>query len=100
MIIINTTFFVVDTHQNLFLNWVKNRYIPRMIELEYFSSPRFFKILSKQEPGTSSYSLQFESVGSLAKQKWEEEYSQHLEMEIRLNFNENVLSFSTLLEQL
>jgi hypothetical protein len=100
MIVFNTTFLVSDAYLEIFLDWAKNQHIPRMMETSYFNTPRFYKILAQQEKGSTSYSLQFESQTVEQINEWEEKYQQELLREMALMFEENVLSFSTLLEVL
>ena len=99
MLTINTTFFVSDTHLNQFLKWVNDVYIPKMMATEHFSASRFYRILSQQEQDSTGYSLQFEFAAPELYQHWENIYQPELHSELKLLFNENVLSFSTLLEQ-
>jgi hypothetical protein len=98
--IINTTFFVADTHQDIFLKWLNNNYVPRMLETPHFSSYRFYKVLAEQEPGVSGFSLQFDFSEKEHHITWHKIYQPALQSELKLLFEENVLSFSTLLEQI
>ncbi len=100
MLIINTTFFVVDAQLDFFLQWINEKYVPRMKNLEHFSTHRLCKILSQPEPGTCSFSLQFELTDPKAYRQWENIHQRELQQELKLIFGENVLSFSTLLEQM
>jgi len=100
MLTINTTFFVADTHLNPFLKWINDIYVPKMMKTEHFSASRFYQILSQKEQDSTGYSLQFEFATPELYQHWENVYHVELQEELKLLFNENVLSFSTLLENL
>jgi len=100
MFTINTTFFVSDTHSTPFLKWVNDVYIPNMLKTKHFSTHRLYKVFAEQEPGATGFSLQFEFSEKEYHETWHEFYQPELQTELKLLFEENVLSFSTLLEHI
>jgi hypothetical protein len=99
MLVINTPFFVATTHLDQFLKWVSNVYVPNMMKTDHFSASRFYQVLSHQEQDSTGYSLQFEFAEPALYRHWEDRHHAALQEELKLLFNEHVLSFSTLLKQ-
>ena len=100
MLTINTTFFVSNAHLEAFLNWINNKYIPKMLDTPHFMTFRLYKIVAEQEPDATSFSLQFVFTEKEHCEHWHEAYQPALQSELKSVFNENVLSFSTLLEEI
>lgn len=100
MLTINTTFFVSTSYLDVFLSWIKQQYIPQMLETKQFVSPRFCQILSNQADDTESFSLQFDLISEHTREEWELVFQEKTQKELQLLFNEHVLIFSTVFKQL
>lgn len=97
MIIYNTTYHVdLDVEEN-FIIWIKEVYIPSVLEHDVLHNPRFHKILSHTQPGQTNYALQWEVESPGALHKWHMEHAGFPATELTKIFEEKVLSFDTLM---
>lgn len=98
MLVYNTTYHAEESVAENFLIWLNEAYIPEMERGGLLRNPRLLKILSHQEEGNISFSLQWEVESSAVLHRW------HLETGIKLNeqmlavFKDKVIGIPTLME--
>lgn len=97
MLIYNTTFQVDDEIHDNFIIWIKESYIPQVMEHGTLKAPRICKVLSHREEG-SSYSLQWEVESSGLLHRWHMEQGLKLNEELTKIFANKVIGFPTLME--
>ena len=59
MILFNTTFMVDDGVHDDFIRWVKADHLPACEELSLLDGQKFFKLLDSDEPGATTYCIQY-----------------------------------------
>lgn len=99
MIIFNTTYCIDSAIHDECLGWFINNYIPVAILSGQVKSPTLARIYSQNEDEGENYSLQFkvESVEEL--QMWYKTTGDKLQTVLNEKFGEQVLSFTTLMEE-
>ena len=97
MIIFNTTYHADNARKDEFIGWLKESYIPAVLEHGLLQEPQLTRIFADNEEGTS-LSLQFKSPDTQALERWHEECGKALLAEMQKRFGDQVLGFSTLLE--
>ena len=97
MLIYNTTYQVSDDVLQNVLIWIKECYIPQVLQLGYLSSPRLCRVLSHLDDG-HSYSLQWEVESSAILHQWHLKQGSVLNEELIKIFKDKVVGFPTLLE--
>ncbi len=98
MIIYNITFHIDNKVLDECLIFFKKEYIPKAIANKILENPRFCKILSHSEDGSTSYSLQFQVKNLDALNNWWKECGNLLNEQLVKRFSEQVMGFTTLLE--
>lgn len=98
MLLYNTTYTLEAEVERNFLIWIKECYIPQVIEDGKLHSPRLMKILSHSEDGTLSYSLQFEVKDSSTLHAWHLSKGRFLNEELLKVFKDKIIGFPTLME--
>ena len=100
MLIYNTTYHTDESVENDFLIWMNEVYIPEIEKTGFLHNPRLLRILSHQEEGNVSFSIQWEVESSAILHRW------HLESGVKLNeqmlaiFKDKVIGIPTLMEVL
>ena len=84
MIIFNTTYHADHSRKDEFISWLKNFYIPAVLEHGALQG--------------ISLSLQFKSPDTDTLERWHEECGETLLCDMKKKFGKQVLGFSTLLE--
>jgi len=97
MLIYNITFHTEDSVHDHFLIWLKESYIPEMVEHEILKSPRLCRLLSHHDEGTA-YSLQWEVQDSANLHRWHMEKGKSFNEELTKIFKDKVVGFPTLME--
>jgi hypothetical protein len=98
MLIYNTTYNVDTEVARNFYIWLHEVLVPEIELQQILSNPRLLKILSYQEDGNSSFSLQWEVESSLLLHHWYVKNGVKMNEEMNKIFGEKVISFSTLME--
>lgn len=101
MIIYNTTFAVEVAALESFFAYLKQTYIPALLEGKILRQPRLSKILSGEGGEENvNLALQFEVESTEALEQYlQAEGRQHLEA-LSLNFGSSVLGFSTMMNHI
>ena len=97
MLIYNTTYQVSDDVQQNFLIWIKECYIPQVLQFGYLSNPRLCRVLSHLDEGFS-YTVQWEVESSALLHQWHIKQGSVLNQELIKIFKDKVVGFPTLLE--
>lgn len=100
MLIINTTFQVSESCEEEWTRWVRTKYIPEVIAPGLLVEPRFYKLLIENEAGNQSYAIQFQVKDLDTLDSWFKKYGEKLQTVLNERFQEKVLSFSTVMENL
>ena len=110
MIIFNTTYHADNARKDEFIGWLKESYIPTVLEHGLLQDPQLTRIFADNEEEGTSLSLQFKSPDTQALERWHEEcgeallaemqkrFGDQLLAEMQKRFGDQVLGFSTLLE--
>ncbi len=100
MVIINTTFLVSDKVYGSWMKWLREDYIPFMLESGTLSDVQAAKVLSDEVQEGTSVSVQFRADDLATLQLWRSKYEFKIQMNCVRKFGEEVLFFSTVLEVL
>lgn len=99
MLIYNTTYHLEEEVEENFIIWLKEVLIPEVEQQEALRNPRICKILTAQEDGQVSYSLQWEVENSTILHRWHIKHGTHAKDQIKKIFQEKVLGFDTLMKK-
>ncbi len=99
MLIYNTTYHLDEKDEKNFIIWIKETYLPQVLEHNSLMNPRFCKVLSHKDEGVS-YSLQWEVDNSEILHQWYREQGNQMAVELTSIFKDRLVGFSTLLEVL
>lgn len=100
MVTINTTFHVEDKINLDFIAYMKNTYIAEAVTDKLLTNARLCKIHSQELPEGQSYSVQFsfDSLDDL--DNWDKNKGIKLNEELVNHFQDKIVGFSTLLEEI
>jgi hypothetical protein len=98
MILYNVTINIDKEFEQSWLNWIKEKYIPYVMETGLFQSNKFFRLLNETENSGSTYSLQFFTETLDAAEKYLETYAPTITNEHLDAFRHQHVAFMTLLE--
>lgn len=98
MLIFNITFLVNDNRVPEWLDWVRNEHIPFMLESGDFTESQLARVMSHQQDGSISYSVQYRIADLKSLERWNHQYGTQLSGDCRSRFGEEVLFFSTTLK--
>jgi len=99
MIIYNTTFHLEDNIEELWLKWMKETYIPLLLDTSLFTKQLFCKVLVDESMGGKTYSLQLFVRDMNTYNQYDNEYANKAKAVLKSKWRNQVLTFSTLLEQ-
>ena len=77
MIIFNTTYHADHSRKDEFISWLKNFYIPAVLEHGGLQEPQLTRIFAENEEEGISLSLQFKSPDTDTLERWHEECGKH-----------------------
>jgi hypothetical protein len=99
MLLYNVTVGIDKEVEAEWLQWIKEKHIPDVLNTGMFVSSRMFKVLHDQDDGTISYSIQYfaESIDQV--QQYLEVYAPVLIEEHRNKFANKHVVFQTLLQE-
>lgn len=100
MKIYNITFIVEDSVQEDWLKWVKETHIKMVLDTCCFSSARFSKICSHNEPNAKNFSIQFFTEKENGISEYLNNYAPKIKHEIITTFKNKVLFFETEMDYL
>lgn len=99
MFLYNETFGIDPSSEETWIRWMKEVYIPGVINTGMFNSFRFFKVLHESEDGTVSYSVQFFSSSINDVQQFLEVHAPPIVKKLHENFKDKHVAFRTLLQE-
>lgn len=100
MIIYNTTFHVEKVIKEHFLLFLRDEYIPFVTKDRTLKSPRLTRVFSQNEYDGYSYALEFKVDDVDALETWQKLYAKEIQTMLYNKFNQQVLSFATLLQHI
>ena len=98
MILINTTFHVAHGLEDQWTAWAYDVYIRTALSAGY-QLPLLMRIISEEENGGTTYALQIQAVGHSEATDWLDKLQPGLLSEIGRRWGENVLHFTTMMEE-
>lgn len=100
MLVFNTTYTLPNADARNFVIWTHQVYIPKATQSELLSNPRLLRILSHKDQETECFSLQFNVESSALLHKWYSEVGKALSDEMLKMFEERIVGFSTIMEEI
>lgn len=97
MFLVNTTFLVADGLEDEWVDWAYGVYVPAAVA-DGGRCTLLMRILSPQ-PEASSYALQVQWSDAAAASRWRNEYQPVLLDEMARRWQQRVLHFTTLMEE-
>lgn len=98
MTLLNTTFHVHTSVNDLFIKWVKAIYIPKAMECKHFSNPIFTRIMTQVDPEVTSYAVQLQASSHPEAEAWHDSMGAQLKEALAREVGERVLHFTTYME--
>lgn len=96
MIIVNTTFYIDETLEERFLNWIRQSYAPACTLADISVA----RILVNVEEGMSAFAVRMYSHDITGATAWTEREMPLLIAPLSAEFGERVLHFTTLMESI
>ncbi|MDD3789149.1 MAG: DUF4286 family protein [Petrimonas sp.] len=98
MIIYNTTYHVAEGNQLDFVNFMKEKFIPKAVESGLLTNPRLSRVFGKHEDDGYSFALEFTADNMAALEKWNDEHSRDVYALLLKGFADKVSGFTTLMQ--
>ena len=99
MVLVKTTYQVAAPCESNWTEWLKTTYIPAVTHSGLLVNPKLFRLLVEEEPETKHYALQFAVADLETLEAWFEATGKTLQHSMGQVFKEEVLGFTTLMEQ-
>ena len=100
MILYNVTIGIDLDIENEWLEWMVTKHIPKVMATGMFQEYKIFKVLSQEDQGSSSYSIQYFSDTIEKVVKYLDEFAPSLVEEHRQKYINRHVAFRTMLEQI
>lgn len=99
MVLYNVTIGIDTDAEEEWLNWMKNKHIPAVMDTGMFLEYKMFKVLSQEEEQSVSYSVQYfaQTVDKVV--EYLNNYAPKLVEEHRSRYKDKHVAFRTLLEE-
>jgi hypothetical protein len=98
MIIYNITFKVDHESVKAWMEWQKQIHIPEMIDTGCFYDHRFYELLEQEEEDGKTFVIQFYARSKSNYDNYLENFAAKLKQKSAEKWNEHVISFRTLLQ--
>lgn len=98
MIVYNVTTNIEATVHEDWLQWMKMVHIPEVMKTEMFSDFRFLKVMSDDESGGFTYSIQYTCESMTRYEQYASEFAPKLRADSIARYGDKFLAFRTLLE--
>ncbi|HTL82601.1 MAG TPA: DUF4286 family protein [Bacteroidia bacterium] len=98
MILYNVTVNIDDSVHDEWLQWMKEKHIPDVVNTGCFSSGTIFRLLVDEESGTS-YSVQYRAPNRFSIDRYMKEFAAALQKEHKEKYEGKFVAFRTLLEE-
>lgn len=99
MLLYNVTIGIDRDVEQEWLQWMRSRYIPAVLNTGTFVDSKLYKVLHNEDEGTVSYSVQFFAEDILQVSEYLEKHEQVLGAELMQTFRDKHVAFRTLLEE-
>lgn len=97
MIIYNVTVNILAEKEAEFVAWMKQTYIPKVMETGFFNEHRFLKLLQEQEDGIN-FAAQFHTETMEKMLHFDRVYANEIDNLLHETFQNDYISFRSLLE--
>lgn len=99
MIILNTTFYIHESIEASFHQWLDEEYIPSALS-NGLCEPVVSRLLIEPQEGMSGYAVQLSSEEMAGAQSWHDDKGASLRGKLSGQFGEKMLFFTTYMERL
>ena len=100
MILYNETVGIDLSIESEWLAWMKSTYIPQVMKTGMFVEFKIYKVLTSEDEGTISYSVQYFAKSMDEVEKYLDKFAPLLIEELREKFKDHHAAFRTLLEEM
>ncbi len=98
MIIYNVTVKVDHEVREDWLNWMKTKHIPDVMETGFFLDNKLYRVMIDEQDGVT-YSVQYSCASLADLEEYQEKYAPALQKEHSLRYQNKFVAFRTLLEK-
>ena len=98
MLLYNITFNIEPEIQEVWLDWIRNEYVPYVLKTGYFTSSKIYRLLAETENQGLTYSLQFFSPNLNDVENYLEKSAPDIVSRHNAAFRYKHVSFMTILE--
>ena len=98
MILYNVTVGIDNSIESEWKKWMIEVHIPDVIATGQFVDHKFFKVLSHDEPNSSSFSIQYFAKTKENLQVYQENFAEKLQRDHQEKFANKFVAFRTILE--
>lgn len=98
MIIYNVTVNIDDSVHDEWLHWMRSVHIPDVLATGLFSGNRMLRVMSQEESGGTTYSIQYSFASMEDFQRYEREFAEKLRADALRRYPNKFVAFRTLLE--
>lgn len=99
MFLYNVTIGIDRDVEQEWLQWMRSRYIPAVLNTGTFVDSKMYKVLHNEDDDTVSYSVQFFAEDILQVSEYLEKHERALGAELMQTFQNKHVAFRTLLEE-
>jgi hypothetical protein len=99
MLLYNVTFGIDKKIETEWISWIKENYIPAMMETNLFTDYKFYKVLTHDDETSVSYSLQCFADTIELVVKYLNEFAPAIVEAHRIHFKDQHAAFNTLLDE-
>jgi hypothetical protein len=100
MIIYNVTVGVDKSIEAEWLIWMRDSHIPKVMKTGMFVGQRVLKVLTHDDPGSSSYAVQYTALSMEKLEEYLDRFAPTLRQEVQDKFGDRQMSYLTILEVL
>jgi len=100
MLIYNTSYMFDASFEEAFCQWMKEKYIPLLKETGTFVNSFFCKVMVKKEDNGITYSLQLHFKDQAHFERYLEKFEPKTEAIFKAKYQNYVLTFSSLLQEI
>lgn len=100
MVIYNVTLKVSWNIHDLWLEWMKTKHIPDVMNTGMFMENRFMRLLDVEEEDGPTYAVQYVAESREKVDEYVSGFAPKLRKDLTDSFGENVIAFRTLMELL
>jgi hypothetical protein len=100
MLIYNVTVNVEEAVHQQWLKWMREIYIPEMLQTNLFTNARILRVMVDEQMGGITFSVQYYAKDKKSLERYYSEYLDAFSIKERQHFSDQLVSFSTELEVL